>query len=74
MPQVLAPGFEVFWCLAHGLPEANEGISEAMRIEVGQTRMGKRITENGTNGSGRAPMFPFETLDCLALGVLPSSR
>lgn len=75
MPKILAPCLELLWRLENGFTEAGEGISEIVRIEVGQTSIDKRITENCTNGSGPAPVFAFETLDFLALGVnLPASR
>ena len=53
MPKVLGLGFKGFGCLANSLTEADKGISEAVRIEVGQTRVGKGFTEDYPNGSGR---------------------
>jgi hypothetical protein len=74
MSQILAPCLELLWRLANGFTEAGDGISETVRIEVGQTSIDKCITENCTSGSSRDPVFPFETFDCLAFGVLPSSH
>lgn len=70
MPKILGPCLELLWCQANCLSKADEGISEAMRVEVGQPRVGKRLMEDFTNGSGRAPVLPFEPLGRKLVGFV----
>lgn len=70
MAEILAPGFEGFCCLANCLSEANQGISEAVWVEVGQPCVGKRLSKDFSNGSSRTPIFPVQSFDCKMVRIL----
>jgi len=54
MTEVLAPGLERLSVGAAPLTELSQGISEAMRVEIRQTRPRECIAENLTDRRDRA--------------------
>jgi len=58
MTKVLTPGLEVIRGLANLLAELGKGVSEAVRVDVGQPGIGKGFQKYRANGRGRAPVFP----------------
>lgn len=59
MPKVLAPRLELFWCLANRLPEPNERVPEAVRVEIRQAGAGEGGLKDGADARGAAPVRPF---------------
>jgi len=60
VPEVLAPCFEVFRCLADCLAEMGERVTKAVRVEVGQAGARKCLPEDCANRCGGAPVFARE--------------
>ncbi len=63
MPQVLAPGLELFGRFTDILAEPDECISEAVWIEIRQAGGEKRFAKNLADGRSAAPMGPTQPYD-----------
>jgi hypothetical protein len=67
--EVLGPGFVLFGSPADLATEKSQGLTEAMRVEVGEVRSRKGVLENLPDGPGTAPMFAVETR-CLKMATV----
>ena len=56
VPKILAPGFELLWCLTELLPQLGQGRPETVRVEVRQARSREGVFEDGANRCGVAPV------------------
>jgi hypothetical protein len=60
MPEVPAPRLKLFGGFADIPARLHKGISEAMRVKIRQAGTDKGFPENRANGSGIAPVLPYE--------------
>ena len=70
MAKVLAPGLEFFGGFTNILAELDEGFSEAVRIEIRQTRMDEGFAKYLANRGSTAPVSPIQPCDT-KLAVCP---
>jgi hypothetical protein len=60
MSEILAPGFECLWCLAHPFPELRERLAERVRVRIGQPGARERILEDRSDGPSAAPVLAIK--------------
>ena len=60
MPQILAPGLELFTVTAALFSQLGEGVSEAMRVVVGQAGVFECVSEDSADWLGGLPVFSLE--------------
>ncbi len=63
MPEVLAPCLELLWSLAKVLAKSGKCLSEAVRMEVLQVRVGEGFAEDRPNWRRIAPVLPVKAGD-----------